>query len=319
MLTTRRTLLAMPTLLPFAARGQARFPDKPITILIPFTAGGATDVQMRSLAEAATRAFGQTVLIENRSGGGSVLGMAAVARARPDGYTLAQMILPGMRLPFIQRMSFNPRTDFTPIMHVTGYTFGVLVKADSPWRTYPELVAEMRRRPGEIRWGNTGANGTPHLTNVDLAERDKVEVIHVPFRGESEATPSLLGGHIEVASTGTGSGELVQQGALRFLNFWTRERVQRFATVPTLLELGYQGMVVTSPYGIVGPAGMEPGLVAALHAGFKRAMFDPTHLATLERLDQPNEYLDSADYGRFMAATIDAEEARVKRLGLAGG
>ncbi len=316
---TRRAMLAAPALLPFAAAAQARFPDKPITILIPFTAGGATDVQMRSLAEAATRAFGQTVLIENRPGGGAVLGMAAVARGRPDGYTLAQMILPGMRLPFMQRMSFNPRTDFTPIMHVTGYTFGVLVKADSPWKTYAELVAEMKRRPGQIRWGNTGANGTPHLTNVDLAERDKVEVIHVPFRGEADATPALLGGHIECASTGTGSGELVQQGALRFLNFWTRERVKRFPAVPTLLELGYQGMVVTSPYGIVGPAGMEPGLVAALHEGFKRAQFDPAHLATLDRLDQPNEYLNSADYARFMAETIDMEEARVKRLGLSSG
>ena len=315
----RRAVLAAPALLPFGARAQARFPDKPITILIPFTAGGATDVQMRSLAEAATRAFGQTVLIENRPGGGAVLGMAAVARARPDGYTLAQMILPGMRLPFMQRMSFNPRTDFTPVMHVTGYTFGVLVKADSPWKTYAELVAEMKRRPGQVRWGNTGANGTPHLTNVDLAERDKVEVIHVPFRGEADATPALLGGHIECASTGTGSGELVQQGALRFLNFWTRERVKRFPTVPTLLELGYQGMVVTSPYGIVGPAGMEPGLVAALHDGFKRAQFDPAHLATLDRLDQPNEYLNSADYARFMAETIDLEEARVKRLGLSSG
>ncbi len=316
---TRRAVLAAPALLPFAARAQARFPDKPITILSPFTAGGATDVQMRSLAEAATRAFGQTVLIENRPGGGAVLGMSAVARARPDGYTLAQMILPGMRLPFMQRMSFNPRTDFTPVMHVTGYTFGVLVKADSPWKTYADLVAEMKRRPGQIRWGNTGANGTPHLTNVDLAERDKVEVIHVPFRGEADATPALLGGHIEAASTGTGSGELVQQGSLRFLNFWTRERVKRFPTVPTLLELGYQGMVVTSPYGIVGPAGMEPGLVAALHDGFKRAQFDPAHLATLDRLDQPNEYLNSADYARFMAQTIDLEEARVKRLGLSSG
>ena len=316
---TRRAVLAAPALLPFAARSQARFPEKPITVLIPFTAGGATDVQMRSLAEAATRAFGQTVLIENRPGGGAVLGMSAVARARPDGYTLAQMILPGMRLPFMQRMSFNPRTDFTPIMHVTGYTFGVLVKADSPWKTYAELVAEMRRRPGQIRWGNTGANGTPHLTNIDLAERDKVEVIHVPFRGEADATPALLGGHIECASTGTGSGELVQQGALRFLTFWTRERVKRFPAVPTLLELGYQGMVVTSPYGIVGPAGMDPALVAALHDGFRRAQFDPAHLATLDRLDQPNEYLNSADYARFMAETIDMEEARVKRLGLSAG
>ncbi len=313
----RRALLAAPALLPFVARAQGGFPEKPITIVIPFTAGGATDVQMRAFAEAATRAFGQTVLIENRPGGGAVLGMAAVARGRPDGYTLAQMILPGMRLPFMQRMSFNPRTDFTPIVHLTGYTFGVVVRAESPYHTWADLVADMRRRPGQIRWGNTGANGTPHLTNVDLAERERVEVIHVPFRGEADATPALMGGHIECASTGSGSGELVIQGRLRFLNFWTRERVKRFPTIPTLLELGYQGMVVTSPYGIVGPAGMDPALVATLHEGFRKAAHDPAHLATLDRLDMPNEYLNSADYARFMAETTNMEEARVKRLGLA--
>ncbi len=312
----RRALLAAPALLPFTARAQSRFPDKPITLIIPFTAGGATDVQMRSLAEAASRAFGQSVVLENRPGGGSVLGVSAVARARPDGYTLAQMLLPAMRLPFMQRMPFNPRTDFTPIMHVTGYTFGVIVKADRPWRSWADLVAEMRRRPGEIRWGNTGANGTPHLTNVDLAEREKVDVIHVPFRGESDATPQLLGGHIECASTGTGSGELVLQDQLRFLNFWTRERVKRFPQVPVLGELGYPGMTVTSPYGIVGPAGMDPAVVAALHEGFRKAQFDPTHLAVLDRLDMPNEYLGPADYAVFMQRTINEEEARVKRLGL---
>jgi tripartite-type tricarboxylate transporter receptor subunit TctC len=271
---------------------------------------------MRSFAEAATRAFGQSVIIENRPGAGGTLGAAAVARARPDGYTLAQFILPAMRLPFMQRMAFNPRTDFTPIMHITGYTFGVTVKADSPYRTWADVVADMRRRPGQVRWANTGANGTPHLTNIELAEREKLDVIHVPFRGEADATPALLGGHIEVASTGSGVGELVTQGQLRFLNFWTRERVKRFPTVPTLLELGYQGMVVTSPYGLVGPAGMEPGLVAILHEGFRKAQFDPAHLATLDRLDQPNEYLNTADYAAFMQRTINEEEARVKRLGL---
>ena len=312
---SRRTLLAAPALVAASARA-AGFPDKPITIIIPFVAGGATDVQMRSFAECASRAFGQSVIIENRPGGGGVLNVAAVARARPDGYTLAQMTLPGLRLPFMQRMSFDPRRDFTPIMHITGYTFGVVVKADRPWRSWQDLVAEMKRRPGEIRWGNTGANGTPHLANVDIAGRDGTEVIHVPFRGEADATPQLLGGHIECASTGSGSGELVKQGQLRFLNFWTRERVKRFPEIPTLLELGYRDMVVTSPYGLVGPAGMDPAIVAALHEGFRKAQFDPAHLATLDRLDQPNEYLGPADYAAFMAREIDEEEARVKRLGL---
>ncbi|MDO9707682.1 tripartite tricarboxylate transporter substrate binding protein [Paracraurococcus lichenis] len=312
--------LAAPAFLaPVLARAQGRFPERPITLLVPFTPGGATDVQMRALAEAASRAFGQTVVTENRPGAGSTLGAAAVARAKPDGYLVAQMTLPALRLPFLQRMPYDPRRDFTPILHLTGYTFGVLVRADGPWRTWQDLVADARARPGTHRWGNTGANGTPHLTMLDLAERERLEVEHIPFRGEADAYPALLGGHIEATAAGTGGAQMVTDGKLRYLNFWTRERVPRFPEVPTLLELGYESMVVTSPYGLVAPAGLDPGIRAALHEGFRRALHDPAHLAVLERLDQPVEYLDSEAYGRLLAETIDAEERRVTRLGLRAG
>ncbi|MEN0073308.1 MAG: tripartite tricarboxylate transporter substrate binding protein [Paracraurococcus sp.] len=321
LLPSRRALLgaAGALALPALARAQGQFPDRPITLLVPFTPGGATDVQMRALAEAASRAFGQTVVTENRPGAGSTLGAAAVARARPDGYLVAQMTMPALRLPFMQRMPYDPRRDFTPILHLTGYTFGVLVRADSPWKTWQELVADARARPGTHRWGNTGANGTPHLAMMELATREKLEVEHIPFRGESDAYPALLGGHIEAQAAGTGGAQMVVDGQLRFLNFWTRERVPRFPEVPTLLELGYQGMVITSPYGLVAPAGLDPGILGVLHEGFRKALFDPSHLAVLARLDQPVEYLNSTDYARIMAETIDAEEAMVKRLGLKTG
>jgi len=318
----RRAALALPLAAlapPRPARAQERFPNRPITILVPFPPGGATDVQMRSLAEAATRAFGQTVLVENKPGAGSTLGAAQVARAQPDGYLLAQMTLPCLRLPWMQAMPFDPRTDFTPILHLTGYLFGVVVRGDGPYKTWADLVADARKRPGRVRIGNTGANGTPHLTVVDLAERESLDVIHVPFRGEGDAVPQVLGGHIEALAAGSGAGKLVDEGKLRFLNLWGRERSERWPEVPTLLELGYQGMVVTSPYGLCGPLKMAPAVVKALHDGFKQALFDPQHLAALKRLDQSVEYLDSADYGRFMLEEIEMEKARVERLGLRTG
>ena len=316
----RRTALGALAMLPSLARAQTRsFPDRPITIYVPFPPGGATDVQMRAFAEAATRHMGQTVLVENRPGAGSTLGAAAVARARPDGYLVSQMTLPALRLPLMQRMAYDPRRDFTPIIHLTGYLFGVLVRADGPYRTWQDLVADARRRPGEIRIGNTGANGTPHLTIVDLAERERLDVVHVPFRGEGDALPQLLGGHIEAQAAGSGAGPLVDEGKLRMLNVWSRERSPRFPTSPTLIELGYEGMAVTSPYGLVGPAGLDPAITRILHDGFRAALHDPAHLAVLKRLDQPLEYLDSAGYARNMAETIDMEEKRVERLGLKQG
>nr|WP_314070015.1 tripartite tricarboxylate transporter substrate binding protein [uncultured Roseococcus sp.] len=307
--------LAAPALLPAFARAQS-FPNRPITIQISFPPGGATDVQMRSFAEAATRAFGQQVIIENRPGGGGTLPAANMRGARPDGYTLAQLSLPAIRLPLMQRMAFNPRTDFTPIIHLTGYLFMIVVRAESPYRSWADFVADARARPNAIRIGNTGANGTPHLTNIDLAEKEGIQLTHVPFRGESDGTPNLLGGHIEAMACGSGALQIIAEGKLRALNVWVRNRSPKLPEVPTLIELGYPDMVVTSPYGVVGPLGMDPETVQRLHDGFRVAAHDPAHLATLERLDQPLEYLNSADYGRFIAHSVDEEEARVTRLGL---
>lgn len=318
---TRRTVLGATAGLaaPATLRAQAPFPSRPITIYVPFPPGGATDVQMRAFGEAATRHMGQTVLVENRPGAGSTLGAAAVARARPDGYLVSQMTLPALRLPFMQRMAYDPRRDFTPVIHLTGYLFAVLVRADGPYRTWQDLVADARRRPGEIRFANTGANGTPHLTVIDLAERERVEVVHVPFRGEGDAVPQLLGGHIEALAAGSGAIPLIEQGKLRALNVWSRNRSPRLPEVPSLVELGYADLTVTSPYGLVAPAGLDAGITRTLHDGFRAALHDPAHLAVLARLDQPLEYLNSADYARNMAETIDMEEKRVERLGLKVG
>ncbi len=313
----RRTFLAASLATP--ALAQTPFPNRTITIQISFPPGGATDVQMRSFAQAATRAMGVTVQIENRPGGGGTLPAINMRNTRPDGYTLAQFSLPAMRLPFLQRMSFNPRTDFTPIIHLTGYLFMVSVRAESPYRTWADLVADARARPNEVRMGNTGVNGTPHLTLIDLAERETIQVTHVPFRGEAESIPAVMGGHIEAAATGSSMLPLIAEGRLRALNVWVRARSPKLPEVPTLLELGYPGMVITSPYGVVGPLGMDPAVVSALHEGFRVAANDPMHIATLARLDQPLEYLNPDDYGAFIQRTCDEEEARVRRLGLSTG
>lgn len=318
---TRRAMfgaaLAAPALRNAAA--QDRFPSRPITIQIGFPPGGATDVQMRAFADAATRVMGQTVLIENRPGAGSTLPAANVARARPDGYLVGQMTLPALRLPHMQRMPYDVTKDYTPVIHLTGYLFAVTVRTESPYRSWADLVADARARPGQVRIGNTGANGTPHLTMVDLADRERLDVTHVPYRGEGDLTPALLGGHIEAGATGSGVGQLVDEGKLRFLNVWSRERSPRWPAVPTLTELGYTEMVVTSPYGLVAPAGLDPAIRRTLHDGFRAALFDSAHIATLRRLDQPLEYLDSEDYARNILETYEAERRRVDRLGLRTG
>lgn len=304
-----------------AAHGQtaARFPSQPITLIVPFPPGGTTDGQMRALATEASQVFGQNVMIENRPGGGSTLGASAVARARPDGYLLTQLTAPCLRLPFMQPMNYDVRKDFTPILHLTGYLFGICVRADRPWRSWGDFVADAKRRPGAITVGNTGAHGTPHLGMVQLAEREGISVTHIPFRGEGDGIPALVGGHIDAMACGSGGGGLVEDGRGRWLNVWTSRRARRWPDVPTLVELGHPELVITSPYGIVGPAGMDPLVTRRLHDGFAAALRRPAHLAMLDRFDMELDYRDSADYAAFIEKQLREEEALVRRLNLRTG
>ena len=312
----RRSLLAAPLVLPFAARAQGRFPDRPVTIIVPFVAGGSTDVVMRALASAATERLGQPVLVENRPGAGSSLGPAAVARARPDGYLLTQLPNSAIRLTFLQRLSYDVLRDFTPVVHLTGYLFGVIVKKDSRWRNWAEFVAEAKANPGKLTIGNAGTNGTPHLGALELAQRAGIELLHVPYRGEAESAQAVLGGHVDAAATTALGGAMVTDGLARWLNTWTAQRTRKWPDAPTLLELGYDGMVVSGPYGLVGPAGMEPAVTKTLHDALHSAMADPAHMAVLERFDMNVDYKDSADYAAFLQQVVPQEQALIRRLGL---
>ena len=318
--TTRRALLGVSAAaLAGAQAGRARaqaFPNRPVTVIVPFPAGGTTDAQMRALATLASRELGQTVLVDNRPGAGSTLGPTLVARARPDGYLLTQLTAPAIRLQYMQPMSYDVLKDFTPVIHLTGYLFGVVVRADGPWRSWADFITDARRRPGAITVGNTGANGTPHVTMMQLEEREGVRFTHVPFRGEADGTQAFLGGHVDALATGSGIGRLVDEGKARWLNIWTARRSGRWPEVPTLVELGYPDMVVTSPYGLVGPAGMDPAVTRRLHDAFAAHIRSAEHTAVLERLDMELDHRDSAAYAAFLREQAQREQELVRRLNL---
>jgi len=314
--STRRALLAGTTALAVPALAQPGFPSRPVTIIVPFTAGGSTDVAMRALAEAAARRLGQPVIVENRPGAGSSLGPATVARARPDGYLLTQLPASAIRLTFLQHMSYDVARDFTPVIHLTGYLFGLVVSKESRWPSWAAFVQEARQRPGALTVGNAGVNGTPHVGMLELCQREGIEVTHVPFRGEAESVQAMLGGHVDAAATSSLGGVMVTEGRARWLNIWAAQRSRKWPEAPTLLELGYEGMVLNGPYGLVGPAGLDPAVVGVLHDAFKVALHDPQHLATLERFDMAVDYRDSADYAAFLKVLVAQEEELVRRLGL---
>ena len=317
---SRRALLASACaaalLAPLGASSQA-FPTKPITLIVPWPAGGSTDRHMRALAELASKNLGQNIIVENKPGGGGTLGPGTMARtAKPDGYTITQYPLGMLRIPHMQKMQWDPLKDFTFIVGVSGYTFGFTVRADSPYKTFNDYIEAARKSPGKIDYGSTGIGSSPHLLMEEVAINAKVELNHVPFKGNADLQSALLGGHVMAQSDATGWDKFVENGQMRLLVTFGEKRTKRWPQVPTAKELGY-GVVSQSPYGIAGPKGMDPAVVKVLHDAFKKAMDDPKHQELLEQLNQDLWYRSGDEYAKWAAVTYAKDKALIERLGLA--
>ena len=314
----RRAVLAVPMAIP--VRAQRGFPDRPIRILLPWTPGGATDIQVRSLADIAGRILGQAVIVENRPGASGTLGAQHLAReARPDGYTLGQMPLGTFRLPAMMRAAglappYEPLEAFTWIIRLVGYMGGVVVRADSPFRTMADLVAHTRENPGAVFYGTPGAN-TTDVVMRRLAVLAGLDWTAVSFRGAAPNLQALLGGQIAFSCETSAWADMVLEGRLRLLAVYTSTRAERFPEVPTLQECGWD-VVSESTYGLAGPRGMEPHVVNTLHDAFRTALRDPAHQAVLRRFDMPVRYLDSEGYANFVIEANRLEIETVRELGL---
>ena len=293
------------------------YPARPVTLIVPFPAGGPTDRHMRTLADIAGKQLGQPIIVENKPGAGGTLGPGTMARtAKPDGYTITQFPMSMLRMAHMQKTAWHPINDFTYIIGVSGYTFGFTVRSDSPYKTFNDYIAAARKSPGAVDYGSTGAGSSPHLLMEELAENAKVKLNHVPFKGNADLQQALLGGHVSAQSDASGWDKYVDGGQMRLLMTFGEKRTQRWPQVPTAKELGY-GVVSTSPYGLVGPKGMDPAVVKKLHDAFKKAMEDPRHAEVLAQLNQDAWYRSGADYAQWAREAFAKDKALIERLGLA--
>ena len=298
------------------AASAQNFPTKPITLICPWPAGGSSDLVMRAFAESVGKQLGQQVVIENRPGASGTMGAGALVNARPDGYTLTQLPISVFRLPLMQKTPFDPLKDVTYIINVTGYTFGLIVRADAPWKDLAEFVAYAKANPEKITYGTPGAGTTPHLAVEQFALKAGIKLTHIPFKGFAENVQSLLGGHTMALSDSTGWAPHVDAGKARLLATYGSKRTNRWPQVPTLWDAGYE-TVSDSPFGFGGPKGMDPKVVKILHDAFRKAMDDPKVLAMLEKFDQPAIYMSGEDYARFAKKTMEDEKPLIERLGMA--
>ena len=293
------------------------YPARPVTLIVPFPAGGPTDRHMRTLADIAGKHLGQPIIVENKPGAGGTLGPGTMARtAKPDGYTITQFPMSMLRMAHMQKTAWNPVTDFSYIIGVSGYTFGFTVRSDSPYKSFNEYIAAARKTPGKIEYGSTGIGSSPHLLMEELAENAKVTLNHVPFKGNADLQQALLGGHVAAQSDASGWDTYVNGGQMRLLMTFGEKRTQRWPDVPTAKELGY-GVVSTSPYGLAGPKGMAPAVVRKLHDAFKKAMDDPRHVEVLRQLNQDAWYRSGADYAQWVREAYAKDKVLIDRLGLA--
>jgi tripartite-type tricarboxylate transporter receptor subunit TctC len=318
---TRRAALVGASALPFAvdsaARAQGKFPDRPIRLIIPWAAGGPADAGFRILAQSVSKKLGQQVIVDNKAGASGIMGAMALQEAKPDGYTISQMHMSVLRQPLLNKqLTYNPINDLTYILQITGFVMGVVVKADAPWKTLPELLAYAKANPGKLNWGTLGIGSTQHLAmeRVGIAQGG-LSWTHAPYRGTADTLRALLGGEIDFASEASGWAPMVQAGQLRLLAVFTAERAKRFPDVPTVKELGID-VVVDSPGGLIGPKGMDPAVVAVLADAFRAAAQEPEHLKFLENMDQPLILLDGPAYKAAMAKTYEEEKELLRRLNL---
>ena len=291
------------------------YPSRPIELIIPFPPGGPTDTQLRSLAQAASRQLGQPIVIVNRPGAAGTLGPAAMARnAKPDGYTIAVVVATLYRMPHLMKVDYHPVRDFSYLIMLTGFTNGIVVRADAPWANLQELLADAKARPQEISFGSTGTGSAGHIAMERLLRMAGAQMNFIPYKGGAEETAALLGGHLDVISD-PGWGPMVDAGKARVLATLGRQRLKRFAQVPTLRELGFD-IVVESPIGLTGPRGMDAAVVKKLHDAFRSAMNDPSYERALEINDQVPLYMGSENYSRYVAEQTEIEKNLIGELGI---
>lgn len=293
----------------------AEYPTKPITLVIQYPPGGSTDLTARALANAAEKYLGQPIICENKSGGGGTVGPSLVRTKPADGYTIGVITSSPVMAFHMGKLDFNPVDDLTHILRWGNYLFGIVVQADSQWKTIQDFIKYVKQNPKKVTYGSPGVGTPPHLAMEELSMAAGMQLLHMPYKGIAENNAALLGGHIDSVSDSSGWAPLVDAGKFRLLGTYGEQRSSRYPQAPTIRESGYD-VVARSHLGIIGPKGMPKPIVAKIHEAFKKSIDDPTFREILKKFDMATYYLNSADYEKFIRQEFERIGILVPKLGL---
>ncbi|HEU0200735.1 MAG TPA: tripartite tricarboxylate transporter substrate binding protein [Burkholderiaceae bacterium] len=291
------------------------YPERPITFICPWPAGGTADQTMRALCQAAAKHIGQPIVVENKPGAAGMLGLKLLANAKPDGYTIGQVPISVTRFSQLGTVQIDPLKDLTYVARTSGQTFGIAVPVASQLKTLEDLVAYVKANPGKVTYASAGVGGATHVGMEEFALAAGIQFNHIPFKGGAEALQAVLGGHVDVLADSSSWAPHVRGGKLRLLATWGEKRTSEFKDVPTLKDLGYN-VVVDAPNGVAAPKGIEPAVAAKLREAFKVATASPEFVAACEKIDAPVMYLDGPDYAQYVAQMVQKEARLIERLKL---
>jgi tripartite-type tricarboxylate transporter receptor subunit TctC len=298
------------------AQAAGAFPQRPIQLIVPWPAGGATDLTLRILCEEAAPLLGQPIVVINKPGAAGTQVAPLLKAAEPDGHTLGQVPITVYRHALMNKVPWDPVADLSPIVQVSGTTFGVLVPAGSPWKSFNDLLSWAKVHPGELILGSTGIGTTAHLATEEILLQHNIRYVHVPYRGTADQMIGVAGGQVMAGVNSTGFAPWVDQGKVRVLAIFSAQRSPRWPDAPTLRELGYEQSVYTSPWGLAAPNGTPEAVVQRLHDAFAKAMHSERHLQELARYDQTLDYLNTRDYRQAVLDTVQREKRLLQRMNL---
>jgi tripartite-type tricarboxylate transporter receptor subunit TctC len=279
----------------------ADFPTKEVQIIVPWSAGGATDLIFRALAASSEKYLGKAVVVVNRPGGGGAVGYTEAAQAPPDGYTLVSAITPLTILPHTVKTAFTYKS-FAPIINVSMDPSMFLVKSDAPWKDLKEFLNYAKQNPDKITVGNSGAGGGVHLVALAFQKAAGVKFNHIPFPGGGPSVTALLGGHINAVSVSPPEGiAQVQAGKLRIIALFAEKRLAMFPNVPTVKEQGVN-FVMGMWRGLAAPKGTPPDVIKKLLDVFKKGMETPTFKKSAADMAVTVHYLGPEDFSKLMAS-----------------
>jgi tripartite-type tricarboxylate transporter receptor subunit TctC len=289
-----------------ASWAQASYPDKPITLIVPFPPGGVSDIVARPVAEALARELKQTVLVENKVGSGGALGVGIAARAAPDGYTLLLSLSSISILPeadrLLQRKPTFALKQLRPIARFTADPTVLVVRADAPWRSWTEFFADAKRKPGALNYGSSGNYSSMHVPMEMLKATAGFRMVHIPYTGAGPAILALLAGQLDAVASGPSTVlQHIKSGKLRALAHWGDKPLVSMPEVPSFKQLGVP-VQFAQWSALFVPADTPEPIVQRLRAAAKAAAIDPHVVAAIARAGSPIEYLDAPEFQTYWDA-----------------